>query len=42
MISIDTLMEAMYRQHIVDDEEPEIQKIYYNDSNYREALKPPV
>jgi transcription elongation GreA/GreB family factor len=23
----------------VDDEEPEIQKIYYNDSNYREALK---
>ena len=39
MISIDTLMEAMYRQHIVDDEEPEIQKIYYNDSNYREALK---
>ena len=39
MISIDTLMDAMYRQHIVDDEEPEIQKIYYNDSNYREALK---
>ena len=39
MISIDTLMEAMYRQHIVDDEEPDIQKIYYNDSNYREALK---
>ena len=39
MISIDTLMEAMYRQHIADDEEPEIQKIYYNDSNYREALK---
>ena len=39
MISIDTLMEAMYRQHIVDDEEPEIQKIYYNDSNFREALK---
>ena len=39
MISIDTLMDAMYRQHIVNDEEPEIQKIYYNDSNYREALK---
>ncbi|MCR5811772.1 MAG: ATP phosphoribosyltransferase regulatory subunit [Lachnospiraceae bacterium] len=39
MISIDTLMEAMYRQHIVNDEEPEIQKIYYNESNYRDALK---
>ena len=39
MISIDTLIEAMYSQHIVDDEEPEIQKIYYNDSNFREALK---
>ena len=39
MISIDPLMEAMRRQHLVDDEEPEIQKIYYNDTNYRDALK---
>ena len=39
MISIDPLMEAMRRQHLVDVQEPEIQKIYYNDTNYRDALK---
>ena len=39
MISIDPLMEAMRRQHLIDVEEPEIQKIYYNDTNYRDALK---
>ena len=39
MISIDPLMEAMRRQHLIDAEEPEIQKIYYNDTNYRDALK---
>ena len=39
MISIDPLMEAMRRQHIADVCEPEIQRIYYNEGNYREALK---
>ena len=39
MISIDPLMEAMRRQRLVDVQEPEIQKIYYNDTNYRDALK---
>ena len=39
MISIDPLMEAMRRQHITTPEEPEIQKIFYNDTNYRDALK---
>ncbi len=39
MISIDPLMEAMRRQHITDVCEPEIQRIYYNEGNYREALK---
>ena len=39
MISIDPLMEAMRRQHLVDVQEPEIQKVYYNDTNYRDALK---
>jgi hypothetical protein len=32
-------MEAMRRQHLIDVQEPEIQKIYYNDTNYRDALK---
>ena len=39
MISVDPLMEAMRRQHLIDVQEPEIQKIYYNDTNYRDALK---
>ena len=39
MISLDPLMEAMRRQHLIDVQEPEIQKIYYNDTNYRDALK---
>ena len=39
MISIDPLMEAMRRQHLIDVQEPDIQKIYYNDTNYRDALK---
>ena len=39
MISIDPLMEAMRRQHLTDVQEPEIHKIYYNEDNYREALK---
>lgn len=39
MIAIDPLMEAMRRQRLVDVREPEIQKIYYNDTNYRDALK---
>ena len=39
MISIDPLMEAMRRQHIEAAQEPEIHKIYYNASNYGEALK---
>ena len=39
MISIDPLMEAMRRQHIPADGEPEVQKIYYNETNYEEALK---
>lgn len=39
MISIDPLLEAMRRQHILSAEKPEIQKIYYNDDNYRDALK---
>ena len=38
MISIDPLMEAMRRQHICEVCEPEIQRIYYNKENYREAL----
>ena len=39
MISIDPLMEAMKRQHLTAFEKPDIQKIYYNDTNYRDALK---
>ena len=39
MISVDPLMEAMRRQHLIDVQEPEIQKIYYNDTNSRDALK---
>ena len=39
MISIDPLMEAMRRQHLVDAPEPVIQKIYYNEENYKDALK---
>ena len=39
MISVDPVMEAMRRQHLIDVQEPEIQKIYYNDTNYRDALK---
>ena len=39
MISVDPLMEAMRRQYLIDVQEPEIQKIYYNDTNYRDALK---
>ena len=39
MISIDPLMEAMRRQHLINVQEPVIQKIYYNADNYRDALK---
>lgn len=39
MISIDPLMEAMRRQHIETAQEPEIHKVYYNDTNYNDALK---
>ena len=39
MISIDPLMEAMRRQHLDDVREPEIHKIYYNEGNYKSALK---
>ncbi len=39
MISIDPLMEALRRQHLISDEAPEIHKIYYNETNYRDALK---
>ena len=39
MIAIDPLLEAMRRQHLLNVREPEIQKIYYNDTNYRDALK---
>ena len=39
MISIDPLMEAMRRQHLEDVEEPVVRKIYYNEKNYKSALK---
>lgn len=39
MISIDPLMEAMERQHLIDVQEPEIHKIYYHEGNYAAALK---
>ena len=38
MLSIDSLMEAMRRQHIKGANTPEIRRIYYRDDNYREAL----
>lgn len=39
MISIDPLLEAMRRQDVLEAEEPQIQKIYYNEDNYADALK---
>ena len=39
MISIDPLLEAMRRQDVLEVEEPQIQKIYYNEDNYADALK---
>ncbi|MBQ8987791.1 MAG: ATP phosphoribosyltransferase regulatory subunit [Lachnospiraceae bacterium] len=39
MISIDPLLEAMRRQGLQEAEEPPVQKIYYDEDNYRDALK---
>ena len=39
MLSIDSLMEAMRRQHIKGADTPEIRRIYYRKDNYREALE---
>ena len=38
MLSIDSLMDAMHRQHIEGAPEPEIRQIYYTPATYREAL----